>query len=124
MQSHSLFFESLTIRGHSIEYVQAESPELQLKSYGSYLFDNIIMFCPTIQEMNTITNDGAQRFLLTHTRLRVTHFYNVSTIADIIDFTNDGGNLFIGVDDGEMLGLITIESILIFVLTKYIYVVL
>lgn len=58
MQTHSLFFDALRLRGHILDYIQAESPELRLKNYGVYQYDNIVLFCPSVQDMNTITNEG------------------------------------------------------------------
>lgn len=49
--------------------MQAESSSLQLKQYDEYMYDNIILFAPTIKEFNTITT------------------------ADIIAFSEDGGNI-------------------------------
>ena len=43
VNSHSIFFDSLKSRGHALNYVQAESPELALKKFGDYLYDNILL---------------------------------------------------------------------------------
>jgi oligosaccharyltransferase complex subunit beta len=75
MQSHSLFFEQLSKRGHDVSFFQAESPDLLLKKFGEYLYDNVIIFAPTIEEFNTITPE------------------------DILEFTNNGGNLLLAVNN-------------------------
>jgi oligosaccharyltransferase complex subunit beta len=75
MQTHSVFFDGLSNRGHELSFVQAESPDLLIKKFGEYLFDNIVLFAPTVEEFNTITPD------------------------DILDFIARGGNLLMAVDE-------------------------
>ena len=77
INSHSIFFDSLKSRGHALNYVQAESPELALKKFGDYLYDNIIFFAPTVEDLNTIS------------------------FEDILEFAGNGGNLLLAVD-GQM----------------------
>jgi oligosaccharyltransferase complex subunit beta len=63
MQSHSIFFENLASRGHTLTSVQAESAELTLKKFGEYLYDNIIMFAPATQELNSVSFDDILEFI-------------------------------------------------------------
>jgi oligosaccharyltransferase complex subunit beta len=77
MQSHSLFFSQLQGRGHSLTYVQAESEDVKLKSFGEYMYDNMVIFAPAVEAFNTITVD------------------------DVIEFTTNGGNILLAVD-GQM----------------------
>lgn len=50
-----------------------ESTEKDLKSYGVYNYDNILFFAPTAEKVGSISFD------------------------EIIDFTNEGGNVIIAV---------------------------
>jgi oligosaccharyltransferase complex subunit beta len=50
-----------------------ESTETDLKSYGVYNYDNILFFAPTAEKVGSISFD------------------------EIIDFTNEGGNVIIAV---------------------------
>lgn len=76
-QSHSLYFDLLNSRGHTLSFFHAKSAELTLKNFGEYLFDNIIFFAPSTEDFHTINFD------------------------DISQFTNDGGNILMAVN-GEM----------------------
>lgn len=42
--------------------MQAESPELSLKKFGDYLYDNLIFFASTVEDLNTISFDDIQEF--------------------------------------------------------------
>ena len=77
MQSHSIFFDNLLDRGHVLTYIHAESGELTLMKFGEYLFDNIIFFAPSVEELSSIA------------------------FEDILDFTNNGGNLLLAIN-GKM----------------------
>ena len=75
--SHSMFFDILQTRGHELTLLQAESPELSLKKFGDYLYDNIVFMAPSVDDLNTISFD------------------------DILEFASNGGNILIAVD-GQM----------------------
>lgn len=77
VQSHSLFFSQLADRGHKLTYLHAESEDVKLKSYGEYVYDNMVIFAPTVESFNTITVD------------------------DVIEYTTNGGNIILAVD-GQM----------------------
>jgi oligosaccharyltransferase complex subunit beta len=62
VNSHSIFFDMLKSRGHLLTYLQAESPELSLKKFGDYLYDNLIFFAPSVEDLNTISFDDIQEF--------------------------------------------------------------
>jgi len=49
-QTHSIFFNSLTDRGYKLTYVPAEE-SLELKKYGEWNYDNIILFAPEAEEL-------------------------------------------------------------------------
>ena len=76
MQSNSIFFDDLRKRGHTLTYAQAQSPELLLKKFGEFLFDNIVYFAPHTTEFNSIT------------------------FKDFQEFIENGGNILFGVDEG------------------------
>ena len=63
VQSHSIFFGSLTSRGHELTYMQASAPNLVLKKYGEYLYDNIVFFAPEVEEFSKITFDDVSEFI-------------------------------------------------------------
>jgi len=75
ISSHSIFFDNIKSRGHEITFIQAESPHLTIKKYGEYLYDNIIIFAPTVDEFSSITVD------------------------DILEFSNNGGNILIAANE-------------------------
>lgn len=66
-----MFFNDLSTRGHSLSFLQADSPKLQLKSFGESLYDNIILFAPTVDRLGSIT------------------------FNDIVEFSNEGGNVVV-----------------------------
>eukprot|EP00744_Colponema_vietnamica_P003219 GILI01004968.1.p1 GENE.GILI01004968.1~~GILI01004968.1.p1 ORF type:complete len:425 (+),score=163.19 GILI01004968.1:46-1320(+) len=49
--SHSTFFKDLESRGHKLTYKVAGDSSLKLKEYGEYLFDNIVLFAPSAEEL-------------------------------------------------------------------------
>jgi len=74
VQAHSLYFEDLQAQGHALSFVQTESQDLLLKKYGEYLYDNIVLFAPEVEEFNTIQ------------------------FEDVTEFISQGGNLLMAVD--------------------------
>ncbi len=71
---YSNFFEILTTRGHTLTIVNSESPDLKIKSFGEYLFNNVIFFAPTAERLGGISFD------------------------DLVDFTNERGNLILALN--------------------------
>lgn len=57
-----------------LSYEQAESANLQLKSFGEYLYDNIVFFAPAVDKLASLS------------------------FEDIVAFSEDGGNLVIAVN--------------------------
>lgn len=47
--SHSLFFKSLQSRGFELEFKLADDPKVALQRYGKYLYNALILFCPTAE---------------------------------------------------------------------------
>ena len=52
--THSLFFESLETRGHTLTYKLAQAEDLVLEKYGEYIYDNLVYFAPTVEELATL----------------------------------------------------------------------
>ena len=72
--SHSDFFELLESQGHELTIFSAGNASLDAKSvkeYGEYLFDNIIIMAPSIEECNFVDVDL------------------------LVDFVDSGNNLFV-----------------------------
>jgi oligosaccharyltransferase complex subunit beta len=65
----SIFFEALESRGHSLSYVHS-GQKLTLSKYNQYLYDNVVLFAPTIEKH----------------------------VDALVDFTENGGNLIIAAD--------------------------
>jgi len=81
--THSVFFQDLKARGFSLTYKLADDPSLALSKYGEYLYDNLIIFAPSVEEFGGTID--------------------VSTISDFID--NGRGNVLVAAssDVGEVL---------------------
>ncbi|KAJ7958473.1 Dolichyl-diphosphooligosaccharide--protein glycosyltransferase 48 kDa subunit [Quillaja saponaria] len=47
--SHSLYFKSLQSRGFDLEFKLADEPKIALHRYGQYLYDGLVLLCPTIE---------------------------------------------------------------------------
>ena len=61
-ESHSVFFSDLKSRGYQLTFKMADDSNLALSKYGEYLYDNLIIFAPSVEEfggaidVNTITD--------------------------------------------------------------------
>ncbi|KAJ9152877.1 hypothetical protein P3X46_026387 [Hevea brasiliensis] len=73
--SHSLFFKSLQSRGFHLEFKLADDPKIGLHRYGQYLYDALILFCPTAEL-----------------------FGGPVDVAAILDFVDSGRDLIIAAD--------------------------
>ncbi|KAL3268253.1 hypothetical protein HHI36_007377 [Cryptolaemus montrouzieri] len=71
-ETHSIFFRSLIDRGYSLTYKVADDSTLVLSKYGEALYDNLIVFAPSVEEFGGVLN--------------------VDTLTQFID---DGGNVLI-----------------------------
>ncbi|GKV26564.1 hypothetical protein SLEP1_g35845 [Rubroshorea leprosula] len=73
--SHSLFFKSLKSRGFNLDFKLADDPKIALQRYGQYLYDALILFCPTIER-----------------------FGGSVDVAAILEFVDSGRDLIIAAD--------------------------
>ncbi|XP_054776431.1 dolichyl-diphosphooligosaccharide--protein glycosyltransferase 48 kDa subunit [Prosopis cineraria] len=73
--SHSLFFKSLQSRGFDLDFKLADDPKISLQRYGQYLYDGLILFCPTIER-----------------------FGGSIDAAAILDFVDSGHDLIVAAD--------------------------
>uniref|UniRef100_A0A915KRS0 Dolichyl-diphosphooligosaccharide--protein glycosyltransferase 48 kDa subunit n=1 Tax=Romanomermis culicivorax TaxID=13658 RepID=A0A915KRS0_ROMCU len=73
--SHSQFFKSLSNRSHELTFKSADDASLALFKYGEPLYDNLILFCPTVE-----------------------NFGGSISVREIVDFIDNGGNVLIGAD--------------------------
>jgi len=48
--THSLFFRSLKDRGYELSFKLASDASLNLSKYGEFLYDNLMIFAPTVEE--------------------------------------------------------------------------
>nr|XP_054768684.1 dolichyl-diphosphooligosaccharide--protein glycosyltransferase 48 kDa subunit-like [Lytechinus pictus] len=81
-ESHSMFFKSLQERGFDLTYKTADDPNLKLSSYGEYLYEHLVLFCPSVEEFGGDIGEN--------------------TLTDFID---EGGNILVAgnADIGEPL---------------------
>ncbi|XP_003783876.1 dolichyl-diphosphooligosaccharide--protein glycosyltransferase 48 kDa subunit [Otolemur garnettii] len=49
-ETHSLFFRSLKDRGFELTFKTADDPSLSLIKYGEFLYDNLIIFSPSVED--------------------------------------------------------------------------
>ncbi|KAI9123605.1 hypothetical protein K1719_004905 [Acacia pycnantha] len=73
--SHSLFFKSLQSRGFDLDFKLADDPKISLQRYGQYLYDGLILLCPTIER-----------------------FGGSIDAASILDFVDSGHDLIVAAD--------------------------
>ncbi|XP_072386790.1 dolichyl-diphosphooligosaccharide--protein glycosyltransferase 48 kDa subunit [Diabrotica undecimpunctata] len=71
-ETHSIFFRSLQERGYTLTFKIADDSSLLLSKYGEYLYKNLIIFAPSVEEF------GGN--------------LNVETITQFVD---DGGNVLV-----------------------------
>ncbi|KAK9882654.1 hypothetical protein WA026_022520 [Henosepilachna vigintioctopunctata] len=71
-ETHSIFFKSLQERGYNLTFKVADDSTLLLSKYGESLYDNLIIFAPSVEEFG-----GS---------------LNVETLTQFID---EGGNILI-----------------------------
>lgn len=72
-ETHSVFFSDLKSRGYHLTFKMADDANLALSKYGEYLYDNLIIFAPSVEEFG-----GS---------------IDVNTITDFVD--NGGGNVLV-----------------------------
>ena len=71
--THSVFFDDLKSRGYQLTFKMADDSSLALSKYGEYLYDNLIIFAPSVEEFGGTID--------------------VNAIVDFID--NGGGNVLV-----------------------------
>ena len=69
-ETHSLFFKNLVKDGFTLTFKAADDPNIQLKKYGAYLYDHLILFSPSVEEFGGSLN-----------------------VEAITEFIDDGGNI-------------------------------
>nr|CAG4646231.1 EOG090X05EE [Macrothrix elegans] len=87
-ETHSIFFRSLTDRGYTLTFKPADDSNLLLAKYGNYLYKNLIIFSPSVEE-----------------------FGGSLSVEAITKFVDDGGNVLIAgsTATGDVLREITAE---------------
>ncbi|XP_019413864.1 PREDICTED: dolichyl-diphosphooligosaccharide--protein glycosyltransferase 48 kDa subunit-like [Lupinus angustifolius] len=87
--SHSLYFNSLHSRGFDLEFKLADDPKIALQRYGQYLYDALILLCPTIER-----------------------FGGSIDAAAILDFVDSGHDLIVAADSNasDLIREIATES--------------
>ncbi|KAM4089016.1 hypothetical protein ACB094_07G117300 [Castanea mollissima] len=87
--SHSVFFNSLQSRGFDLDFKLADDPKIGLHRYGQYLYDALILFCPTTER-----------------------FGGSIDLAAILDFVDSGHDLIIAADSNasDLIREIATES--------------
>ncbi|CAH1170420.1 unnamed protein product [Phaedon cochleariae] len=71
-ETHSIFFKSLQERGYSLTFKIADDSSLVLSRYGEYLYKNLIIFAPTVEEFGGSLN-----------------------VESITEFIDEGGNVLV-----------------------------
>lgn len=70
--THSIFFSDLEQRGHNLVFKLADESSLALSKYGEYLYENLVVFAPSVEEFGgSIDKDS------------------------IVDFIDNGGNVLV-----------------------------
>jgi oligosaccharyltransferase complex subunit beta len=59
--THSIFFKSLTDRGHVLSFVDTDANAIPLQKYGEYLYENVIVFAPKIDD--SLDSDAVLEFI-------------------------------------------------------------
>lgn len=51
--THATFFNSITSRGHEVEFSLADAPDVQIQEFSEWLYDGLIIFAPTLSELSS-----------------------------------------------------------------------
>lgn len=63
-ETHSLYFRYLEDRGYALTFKTADDATLVLSKYGEFLFDNLIIFAPSVEEFGgTLSVDTLTEFI-------------------------------------------------------------
>jgi oligosaccharyltransferase complex subunit beta len=49
-ETHSIYFKTLRDRGYELTYKTADDSSLSLVKYGEFLYDNLVIFAPSVEE--------------------------------------------------------------------------
>ena len=81
-ETHSVFFSDLSARGHQLTFKLADEPNLSFSKYGEFLFDNLVIFAPSVED-----------------------FGGSIDVKAITDFVDSGGNVMVAAssDVGDIL---------------------
>jgi len=71
-ETHSMYFKRLTDAGQEVSFKVAEDPSIEIKKDGKNLYDHLVIFSPTVEELRGSLSG-----------------------EDIGEFIHDGGNLLI-----------------------------
>ncbi|XP_065342276.1 dolichyl-diphosphooligosaccharide--protein glycosyltransferase 48 kDa subunit [Cloeon dipterum] len=71
-ETHSIFFKSLSDRGYKLNFKLADDANLNIKKYGEYLYEHIVIFAPSVEE-----------------------FGGTLSVEALTEFVDDGGNLLV-----------------------------
>eukprot|EP00941_MAST-03F_sp_MAST-3F-sp1_P003062 g3062.t1 len=63
LSTHSLFFEDLERRGHKLIFATAQDRGVRLSKFGEYMYDNLILFAPSIDEFGSIDVQAVVNFV-------------------------------------------------------------
>lgn len=53
----------MSSRGHQLSFFHADSSDLALKQYGENLYDNVVLFAPSIEGFSSISFEDLQEFV-------------------------------------------------------------
>merc|ERR1711894_385654 len=63
-ETHSLYFRGLVAEGFVLTFKVADDASITLKKYGSYLYDHLILFSPTVEEFGgDLKVEGVTEFI-------------------------------------------------------------
>jgi len=74
-QLYTSFWTSLASAGYELDFKTPSSPAWNLKKYGEYLYDNVVIFAPKADD------------------------FGKTTFKDLLAFVDDGGNVLMAADD-------------------------
>jgi len=65
-ETHSIYFSILSKHGFDITYKVADDSSLQLKKFGEFIYDDIVVFAPTVEEFGGALNVDAITEFIDH----------------------------------------------------------
>ena len=87
-ETHSIYFKSLVEAGYDLTYKVADDATLNIKKYGEFIYDHLVIFSPTVEE-----------------------FGGNLSVETLTDFIDNGGNILVAGNSnlGEVLREIASE---------------